>query len=499
MDYSDSTIAVSATVEEQAFSLPRRAVGPALRCQTNGLSAPVPRGYTNSGIALNVSKQCPTRALFSPAMTRVRAHQERLIHCLAIPFIICVLQSRSDSRIHAAILSVLDSGFEGNSSSSQVSSFLDPTGATTGKPADLLAAFGEGNYPAAYNHFIASGLNEGRASSVNFDVGFYLNHYPDLIAAFGPKNYPAAFDHWIVYGRGEGRQGAPGVLNSGFEQITSLTPGVLSPGFEGNSAQGWNLGYWGASSSVTSAQSHSGGYSLAQTGSTTGGSYQDVGGLVSGVTYQVSVWVRADSGTTAQAYLWVHDTTGANAGNTVPITPGQSWQQITLPYTADSTGMIRIHLHYVAGAGTIYYDDVLLRQYTSQGWNLGYWGASSSVTSAQSHSGGYSLAQTGSTTGGSYQDVGGLVSGVTYQVSVWVRADSGTTAQAYLWVHDTTEAHAAELDSKIPGQSWQQITLPYTADSTGMIRIHLHYVAGAGTIYYDDVLLRQYTSQGWNL
>src|SRR6266568_5693349 len=183
MDYSDSTIAVSATVEEQAFSLPRRAVGPALRCQTNGLSAPVPRGYTNSGIALNVSKQCPTRALFSPAMTRVRAHQERLIHCLAIPFIICVLQSRSDSRIHAAILSVLDSGFEGNSSSSQVSSFLDPTGATTGKPADLLAAFGEGNYPATYNHFLASGLNEGRASSVNFDVGFCLNHYPDLIAA----------------------------------------------------------------------------------------------------------------------------------------------------------------------------------------------------------------------------------------------------------------------------------------------------------------------------
>src|SRR5260370_40602303 len=78
MDYSDSTIAVSATVEEQAFR-------PALRCQTNGLSAPVPRGYTNSGIALNESKQCPTLTPFLPAMTRVRAHQERLIHCLAIP------------------------------------------------------------------------------------------------------------------------------------------------------------------------------------------------------------------------------------------------------------------------------------------------------------------------------------------------------------------------------------------------------------------------------
>src|SRR5712692_7493080 len=34
---------------------------------------------------LYVSKQCPTPTPFSPAMTRVRAHQERLIHCLAIP------------------------------------------------------------------------------------------------------------------------------------------------------------------------------------------------------------------------------------------------------------------------------------------------------------------------------------------------------------------------------------------------------------------------------
>ncbi len=50
MFYGDSTITVSTTVEEQAFSLPRAA----LRCQTNGLSAPVLRGYTNSRIAIGV-------------------------------------------------------------------------------------------------------------------------------------------------------------------------------------------------------------------------------------------------------------------------------------------------------------------------------------------------------------------------------------------------------------------------------------------------------------
>src|SRR5260370_42583397 len=35
-----------------AFSLPRRAVAPALRCKTNGLQPRCPHGKTNSGIAL---------------------------------------------------------------------------------------------------------------------------------------------------------------------------------------------------------------------------------------------------------------------------------------------------------------------------------------------------------------------------------------------------------------------------------------------------------------
>src|SRR6266571_6082363 len=51
---------------------------------------------------INESKQCPTLTPFSPAMTRVRAHQERLLYCLAIPFTICALQRRGDSRIHVA-------------------------------------------------------------------------------------------------------------------------------------------------------------------------------------------------------------------------------------------------------------------------------------------------------------------------------------------------------------------------------------------------------------
>jgi RHS repeat-associated protein len=141
---------------------------------------------------------------------------------------------------------------------------------------------------------------------------------------------------------------------------------VVDEGFE-NGTTGWVAGFWGCNSSTTTSQSHSGTSSLAQTGSTTGGSFQDVGGLTAGVQYQVSVWVKADAGTTAQVELWAHDTNGGNSVNTALITPGTGWQQLSLTFTADSTNAIRIHLYYAAGSGTIYYDDVLVQQVGGSG------------------------------------------------------------------------------------------------------------------------------------
>ena len=79
-------------------------------------------------------------------------------------------------------------------------------------------------------------------------------------------------------------------------------------------------------------------------------------------TIQVSVWVKADAGTTAQAMLWAPRRTVGNGITTSLSTPGTSWQQLTLTFTADSTNAIRIHLYYAAGSGTIYYDDVLVQQ-----------------------------------------------------------------------------------------------------------------------------------------
>src|SRR5262249_57181569 len=119
------------------------------------------------------------------------------------------------------------------------------------------------------------------------------------------------------------------------------------------------------------------------------------------------------------------------------------------------------HLVYIPGAGTIYYDDVQVVRISAPGWTLGFWGTNAFISAAQSHSGTYSLAHTGSVDGGSLQVIGGLVSGQSYQVSVWVRADAGTTAQMYLWLHDTTGGGQVTTSAITPGQSWQQGTLTY--------------------------------------
>jgi hypothetical protein len=146
---------------------------------------------------------------------------------------------------------------------------------------------------------------------------------------------------------------------------------VVDPGFE-NGTTGWVAGFWGCNSSITTLQAHSGGNSLAQTGSVTGGSYQDLGGLISGGTYTVSVWVRADSGSTAQMMLWLHDTMNNDTVQSSLFTPGTTWQRVSLTFTADSTNAVRIHLYYGAGSGTIYYDDVQV-QMTNPGGSTSKW------------------------------------------------------------------------------------------------------------------------------
>ncbi|MEJ5310984.1 MAG: carbohydrate binding domain-containing protein, partial [Anaerolineae bacterium] len=133
---------------------------------------------------------------------------------------------------------------------------------------------------------------------------------------------------------------------------------VLNGGFEAGQT-GWT--YYGEPTlpaSVVEAVGFAGYRSLKlESASTSGGAFQDVEGLESGQTYTVRVWVKGVNTSTARFRLWLHDTTGANA-ITTDMTPGNDWQPVTLNYTANATGKVRVHLHLLAGTGKVYVDAV---------------------------------------------------------------------------------------------------------------------------------------------
>jgi RHS repeat-associated protein len=152
------------------------------------------------------------------------------------------------------------------------------------------------------------------------------------------------------------------IVNSGYSydangNLTSLPAQVQipvsNPGFESGNVSAWTV--WGsATASAVTTVFHSGLYSLSLSGPTTGaGVYQDITGLAPGQQYVASVWVQVASGF---AQLYLDDTTGN------PVTVSSSttglWQYLSLAYTADSTGAIRIHLWSVGG--TTYFDDAAL-------------------------------------------------------------------------------------------------------------------------------------------
>lgn len=60
------------------------------------------------------------------------------------------------------------------------------------------------NYNGLYNHYLKSGLQEGRSGSAVFNCLVYMSNYTDLQEKFG-NNYIAYCTHYETYGKAEGR------------------------------------------------------------------------------------------------------------------------------------------------------------------------------------------------------------------------------------------------------------------------------------------------------
>ena len=98
------------------------------------------------------------------------------------------------------------------------------------KYSDLKAAFGT-DATRLYNHFVNSGVKEGRQASPMFSVDYYLKNNADLKAAFG-SNRESAFNHFVAHGINESRVTAPVVdLGTNIDVRISMNSGGMNLGY----------------------------------------------------------------------------------------------------------------------------------------------------------------------------------------------------------------------------------------------------------------------------
>lgn len=93
--------------------------------------------------------------------------------------------------------------------------------------------YGSNSHWLLWDHFVHSGINEGRIAHPNWSIQQYLANYPDLMKAYNDPNWwnhnpTTVLNHWFSNGIKEGRSGAPPTA-AGTPATTPSTPAVSPP------------------------------------------------------------------------------------------------------------------------------------------------------------------------------------------------------------------------------------------------------------------------------
>lgn len=88
--------------------------------------------------------------------------------------------------------------------------------------------YGSNSHWLLWDHFVHSGINEGRIAHPNWSIQQYLANYPDLMKAYNDPNWwnhnpTTVLNHWFSNGIKEGRSGAP-LTTAGTPATTPSTP-----------------------------------------------------------------------------------------------------------------------------------------------------------------------------------------------------------------------------------------------------------------------------------
>jgi len=322
---------------------------------------------------------------------------------------------------------------------------------------------------------------------------FYLNGLPLGSGAFGSRTAVSTANPqvWNITATSVGNVD---VRFNGLSQpqgnytITGATaqPTLLNPGFESDFTS------WVTTSPeiISSTNPHTG-TKCASVLANNAYLYQVLNGLTVATSVTVTVWVRADAGNTATAFLELTDGATGPTVLSANVTPGIAWQQLTATYTVTATNNLFITLQRgTTGSGTIYFDDAtssagtLINPGFETGDFTGWVLLPNASISTVNPFGGIKSVSLLADNAYVYQSVTGLTAGIVYSFTAWFRGDSGTTASAILVVRDSLSNNIGTV-SLPTTTAWQPISINFTGTPQGDVLFEMERGVGAGAVFFD--------------
>lgn len=310
-------------------------------------------------------------------------------------------------------------------------------------------------------------------------------------------------------------------------QVRAAEPTVIvRSDFEDGTTQGWEPRGSGVSVSAVTEVSHAGSYSLKTTGRSAnwhGPSLNLLGRLQPGVTYVIEAYVRLVAGQpTSTLKLTMQRTPSGGATQYEPIAMTSdasdgAWTRLSGSYTF-SGDVSDLHLYLESSDPTsqYYLDDLTISQLsdgggapapgvssdfedgTTQGWGPRVGREQVTVTTAERHSGSYSLLTTGRQQpydGPSLNILGRMTRGARYHVSVWVKLapgepDSLIRVSIQRSFQGTTNYNAVVGNTPVTANAWVQLQADYTLTAeVDALSIYVESDSGTPSFYIDDFAL----------
>ncbi|MBV9406651.1 MAG: endo-1,4-beta-xylanase [Acidobacteriaceae bacterium] len=323
------------------------------------------------------------------------------------------------------------------------------------------------------------------------------------------------------------------LLSSGICVLLSLLPAgaqtIVQDDFEDGTTQGW-APFGSDTVSNSTDVSHSGSHSLKTTNRTAtymGPGLDVTSNLVAGATYQFSVWVRlVAGGSPATLNMTVKRTpTGGSAqfdsvaSTATGAVTDAAWVQIQGQYSfGGSVSDLLVYIQSDSATGSFYIDDFVITQIAgpptgpqdnsgitttfedgkTDGWYPRIGDETLTVTTADAHTGNYSLLVTGrqhAYDGAAINVANKMYNGSQYQITVWVKLAPGQTSTTLRVSLQVTLGGNTNYYTVVPGatvtnSAWVELTATYNmAYNYDSASLYVESASGTQSFYIDDFQL----------